>query len=139
MGAQPGSGCSRGRRGTGRDLANNRGATTRGSKSIARVQFYTAQFLQVRILVCVVAHQFQQLQLAGKARLEHPPTILLILRDPANADLLRTKWEENQQEFSVECVGQLSAGVERLKAGQLDAVVLDLVLPDCQGIATFER
>ena len=41
--------------------------------------------------------------------------------------------------YTVESVGQLSLGIEILKEGHVDGVLLDLVLPDCQGLATFDR
>jgi diguanylate cyclase (GGDEF)-like protein/PAS domain S-box-containing protein len=40
--------------------------------------------------------------------------------------------------FDVECVTQLSAGLERLKKGGISAVLADFFLPDSQGIKTFE-
>jgi two-component system cell cycle sensor histidine kinase/response regulator CckA len=39
--------------------------------------------------------------------------------------------------FSVESVDRLSAGLDRLSEGGLDAVLLDLTLPDSQGLQTF--
>src|SRR5687767_5204762 len=66
-------------------------------------------------------------------------TIMLIQPDAADAEMIRTAPEENGRKFSVEWAQQLSAGVERLKKGQVDAVVLDLFLPDCRGLATFEQ
>jgi glutamate dehydrogenase (NAD(P)+) len=41
--------------------------------------------------------------------------------------------------FQVEQAGQLSAGLERLAAGGVDAVLLDLTLPDSEGLETFYR
>ena len=39
----------------------------------------------------------------------------------------------------MEAVDHLAAGLARLKAGGIDAILLDLVLPDSQELATFER
>jgi len=39
--------------------------------------------------------------------------------------------------FSVECADRLSAGLKRLSAGNIDAVLPDLSLPDSQGYETF--
>lgn len=41
--------------------------------------------------------------------------------------------------FNVECVDQLSLGLERLTRGDIDIVLLDLNLPDSRGEATFEK
>jgi diguanylate cyclase (GGDEF)-like protein/PAS domain S-box-containing protein len=66
--------------------------------------------------------------------------ILLISRDSADAETIRAALAEARGwAFSVEWVRQLSAGVERLNKGQIDAVLLDLFLPDCQGLETFEQ
>ena len=39
----------------------------------------------------------------------------------------------------MEAVDHLAAGLARLEAGGIDAILLDLVLPDSQELATFER
>jgi diguanylate cyclase (GGDEF)-like protein/PAS domain S-box-containing protein len=66
--------------------------------------------------------------------------ILLIEPDPAEAGAIRTALAETKGlVFSVAWVRDLSAGVDRLNTGTIDAVLLDLFLPDCQGLATFER
>lgn len=66
--------------------------------------------------------------------------ILLIGRDAADAETIRAALAETQgRTFSVEWVRHLSAGVARLKTGQIDAVLLDLFLPDGQGLETFEH
>src|SRR4029450_6168237 len=66
--------------------------------------------------------------------------ILLIEGDPADAETIRSALAQaNDRAFSVEWVPPLSAGVEQLNAGQVDAVLLDLFLPDCQGLETFDQ
>src|SRR6266849_9622476 len=66
--------------------------------------------------------------------------ILLIERDAAEANATRAALAETEgRAFSVEWVRDLSAGVDRLNTGQIDAVLLDLFLSDCQGLATFEQ
>jgi DNA-binding response OmpR family regulator len=66
--------------------------------------------------------------------------ILLIERDATEADATRAALAKTQgRAFSVEWVRDLSAGVDRLNRGQIDAVLLDPFLSDCQGLATFER
>jgi PAS domain S-box-containing protein len=41
--------------------------------------------------------------------------------------------------LNLEVVGELSAGLERLEIGDVDAVLLDLNLPDSSGVETFNR
>jgi diguanylate cyclase (GGDEF)-like protein/PAS domain S-box-containing protein len=66
--------------------------------------------------------------------------ILLIGQDSADAETIRAALAEVKGwNYSVEWVRQLSAGVERLNTGQIDAVLLDLVLPDGQGRETLEQ
>jgi diguanylate cyclase (GGDEF)-like protein/PAS domain S-box-containing protein len=66
--------------------------------------------------------------------------ILLIDQDLADAEKVRAVLDRRAEpRYSLESVGYLSAGIERLNAGQIDAVLLDLFLPDSQGLATFER
>jgi two-component system, cell cycle sensor histidine kinase and response regulator CckA len=47
--------------------------------------------------------------------------------------------EENFSASNLEKVDRLSKGVERLTSGGIDAVLLDLGLPDSQGLSTFTR
>src|SRR3984893_6769558 len=41
--------------------------------------------------------------------------------------------------FDVQCVRQLSEGLDRLNEKGIDAILLDLALPDSQGIESFDR
>src|SRR6202521_5430697 len=43
------------------------------------------------------------------------------------------------ERFRVEWVTELSSGIERLRRGGVGAVVLDLTLPDSQGVETFDK
>ncbi len=47
--------------------------------------------------------------------------------------------EEKLAASNIERVDRLSKGIERLTIGNIDAVLLDLGLPDSQGLNTFER
>ena len=47
--------------------------------------------------------------------------------------------EAKTGEFLVECVDTLAAGIERLATSGIDAVLLDLTLPDSVGLETFTR
>src|ERR1700675_4019244 len=69
-----------------------------------------------------------------------PPKILLIEDDPAAADKIRAAVAAaGSGSFDVEWVRQLSQGLARLSKGGIDAVLLQLSLPDGQGIETFDK
>ena len=69
-----------------------------------------------------------------------PPKILLIENDPAGADRIRAALAETGNgSFDVEWVRQLSEGLARLSKGGIDAVLLELSLPDSHGIETFDK
>ena len=65
-----------------------------------------------------------------------PISVLLFEDNPIHARLLQNLLKP---EFAVEAVDSLAAGLARLEAGRIDAILLDLVLPDSQELATFER
>ncbi|MHB8503679.1 MAG: putative bifunctional diguanylate cyclase/phosphodiesterase [Candidatus Acidiferrales bacterium] len=69
-----------------------------------------------------------------------PPKILLIENDPAAADKIRAALAAGGSgSFDVEWVRQLSEGLERLSKRGIDAVLLELSLPDSRGIETFDK
>ena len=64
--------------------------------------------------------------------------ILAVEDNPGDADLIREMLSETgQPAFQTECVSRLSESLTRLECGGLDLVLLDLSLPDSQGLATF--
>ena len=66
--------------------------------------------------------------------------VLLIEDNPIHARLLQGLLSDAQNPgFAVETADQLAAGLARLGQGGIAAVLLDLVLPDSQDMATFER
>jgi DNA-binding response OmpR family regulator len=68
------------------------------------------------------------------------PRILLIENDPSAADQIRAALAAaGSGSFDVEWVRQLSDGLERLSKRGIDAVLLELSLPDSQGIETFDK
>ena len=69
-----------------------------------------------------------------------PPKILLIENDPVVAEAIRaTLAAPGGGSFDVEWVRQLSEGLERLGKKGIAAILLELSLPDSQGIETFDR
>lgn len=66
--------------------------------------------------------------------------VLLIECDPATAKLVRDALSDARYgPFTIEWVATLSDGLERLNRGGIKAVLLNLSLPDSQGIETFDR
>jgi PAS domain S-box-containing protein len=66
--------------------------------------------------------------------------ILLIEDNPDDVRLIREMLAEaGPARFVLACADRLSAGLERLAQGGVDAVLLDLDLPDSQGLDTLRR
>lgn len=64
--------------------------------------------------------------------------ILIVEDNPGDARLIREMLGESRGvSFEVDWVQQLSEAVERLRLGSVDLVLLDLGLPDSQGLDTF--
>lgn len=47
--------------------------------------------------------------------------------------------QSSNSDFSLECCDQLTTGLARLAKGAIDVVLLDLILPDSEGLETFLR
>jgi diguanylate cyclase (GGDEF)-like protein/PAS domain S-box-containing protein len=66
--------------------------------------------------------------------------ILLVENDQSAADSIRAALATTPDSlFDIEWVRQLSEGLDRLRIKGIAAVLLDLALPDSQGIETFDR
>ncbi len=66
--------------------------------------------------------------------------VLLIEDDPEDVRLIQKLLSETAMaRFALEPFDTLSSGLKRLAKGDIDAIVLDLGLPDCQGLDTFTR
>ena len=70
----------------------------------------------------------------------HPVTVLLVEDNVGDAQLIVDAFRETASgDFAIERVARLEPALERLGRAGVDAVLLDLGLPDCQGIETFQR
>ena len=68
-----------------------------------------------------------------------PIRILLIEDNPSDARLIGLLLEEARVPVVTETAADLATGIARLREGDLDAVLLDLSLPDSMGLETFTR
>ncbi len=66
--------------------------------------------------------------------------VLLIKDNPGDADLIREYLSEDEDvAFDLVWSDRLSAGLERLAEERFDLVLLDLSLPDSEGLETFDK
>src|ERR1044071_6508419 len=66
--------------------------------------------------------------------------VLLIEDNPGDARLIQVMLRDSDAGFfSTEHVDRLELGIQRLAAGDIDIVLVDLSLPDSQSLATFAR
>ena len=71
---------------------------------------------------------------------QRPIRVLLVEHDPEDLDgLRRAVAEVRGGVVEIEWASELAAALEQLTQGGIDAVLLDLMLPDSQGMVTFER
>ena len=71
---------------------------------------------------------------------EQRQTILLVEDNPGDARLIRESLTDMAgNPFDLEIADRLAAALRRLSAGGIDAVLLDLALPDSKGRETFDR
>ena len=71
---------------------------------------------------------------------QRPVKILLVESDQAYVDDLRERLSAVRQGgLDIEYTGELSAALARLTQSGIDAILLDLDLPDSTGMVTFER
>ena len=66
--------------------------------------------------------------------------VLLVEDNPSDASFVRESLaQDHEVHFTLETVGRLSTALERLNQAALDVVLLDLGLPDSQGLETLRR
>ncbi len=69
-----------------------------------------------------------------------PNRVLIITSDAGDAESLKNVLGQTEDSaFDIEWVTCLSDALERLRADDIDAILVDLFLPDSQGIATFDQ
>lgn len=68
-----------------------------------------------------------------------PWKILLVEDDSVDAETVRRALEFDDQDFDLTTNRCLQEGVETLRQGNFDALLLDLTLPDSYGIGTVQR
>jgi len=73
--------------------------------------------------------------------MENEPTRILLIEDnPGDVRLIQEMLKEAAgATFEVVCVERLSTGLEHLSEGGIDILLLDLGLPDSQGVDTFAK
>jgi CheY-like chemotaxis protein len=64
--------------------------------------------------------------------------VLLVEDSPTDALLISSLLGGDPDSFTVTHVGTLADGLAQLEATDFDLVILDLILPDSEGLATFE-
>lgn len=70
--------------------------------------------------------------------INQPLHILLLEDNPGDVRIIQVMLADgNGSKFTLESVSRLSKGIERLALGSIDLILLDLSLPDSQGIDTF--
>jgi diguanylate cyclase (GGDEF)-like protein len=71
---------------------------------------------------------------------ENPQTLLLVQAEPQDVDKLAEDLSARSgRPVKVEWSGQLPLALQRLSRGGIDVLLLDLDLPDSEGLVTFER
>jgi len=66
--------------------------------------------------------------------------ILIITSNASDSKTLAdTLGAARDGQFITECATRLAAGIKRLRKGGIDAVLLDLALPDSKGVSTFKK
>jgi signal transduction histidine kinase/DNA-binding response OmpR family regulator len=65
--------------------------------------------------------------------------VLVVDDNPGDRDLVSAYLEETRSEYLVSCAPSLTSALDFLSKNDVDVVLLDLGLPDSQGIQTFRR
>ncbi len=71
--------------------------------------------------------------------MDNATKILLVEDNSGDARLLEEMLKEANIRFEMHCVDRLSSGIEKLKSDGFDIILLDLGLPDSQGLLTLTK
>lgn len=71
--------------------------------------------------------------------MDKPFKVLLIEDDPGDSYLTQEMLAENNSHLSVDVVDRISTAIQRIDKGSIDIILMDLGLPDSQGIESFRR
>ena len=72
-------------------------------------------------------------------RMDKAIRILLIEDNPGDARLLEEMLKEANVRFELECIDRLSSGIAKVKSDGFHIILLDLDLPDSQGLVTLTK
>ncbi len=72
-------------------------------------------------------------------RFDTPVNVLLVEDNPGDRDLLREQLERLNWIGGIVCVATLEEALDIVRTESIDVILLDLDLPDSQGIETFHR
>ena len=71
--------------------------------------------------------------------IEKAVKVLIVEDDPSDAKLVRSTLSVSVQRYEAEVADCISTAIERLKASTFDVILLDMGLPDSQGIDTVSK
>lgn len=68
-----------------------------------------------------------------------PNNILVLTNNPIEANMLKVALGASKKLFKIEWLSLLSSGIERLSSSHIDVIIVNLSLPDSNGIATLDK
>jgi DNA-binding NarL/FixJ family response regulator len=71
--------------------------------------------------------------------IEKAVKVLIVEDDPSDAKLVRSTLSVSVQRYDTEVADCISTAIERLQASTFDVILLDMGLPDSQGIDTVSK
>ena len=76
---------------------------------------------------------------AVERALAHPTRVLIVEDDPLYVELIRELLTDSSPDFQISCAGSIEEACKRVDTGAIDIVLLDLGLPDCDGLDALKR